>query len=83
MDIQEILAQLKEKFGDSFDISKVTSVLQGLDLKNISLPDIISKLHADGLLSSVGNLNIDSVKDNVIDSIKGKAGDMLGGIFGK
>ena len=83
MDIQEILAQLKEKFGDSFDISKVTSALKVLDLKNLSLPDIISKLHADGLLSSVSNLNIDSIKDNVVDGLKGKAGSMLGGIFGK
>lgn len=75
MDIQTILSQLKEKFGDSFDISKVTSVLKGLDLKNLSLTDIISKLHADGLLSNVSNLNLDSLKE--------KAGSMLGGIFGK
>ena len=80
MDIQEILAQLKEKFGDSFDISKVTSALKSIDLKNLSLPDIISKLHADGLLS---NVNLDSVKENVLDGLKDKAGSMLGGIFGK
>lgn len=84
MDIQDILAQLKDKFGDSFDISKVTSALKVLDLKNLSLPDIISKLHADGLLSNVGqHLNLDSVKDNVMEGLKNKAGGMLGGIFGK
>ena len=83
MDIQEILGQLKDKFGDSFDITKVTNALKLLDLKNLSLTDIISKLHADGLLSNVGNLNLDSVKDNVIDGLKNKAGGMLGGLFGK
>ncbi len=80
MDVQEIITQLKSKFGDSFDVSKVTSVLQGLDLKNFSLSDIIAKLKTDGLL---GNINIDSVKDNVIDGLKGKAGSMLGSMFGK
>ena len=83
MDIQEILAHLKEKFGDSFDISKVTSALKGFDLKNLSLTYIISKLHADGLLNNIGNIGLDSVKDNVIEGLKNKAGGMLGGIFGK
>lgn len=80
MDIQEIISQLKDKFGDSFDISKVTGVLKSLDLKNLSLTDIISKLTADGLLGKGG---LDNVKDNVIDGLKSKAGSMLGGIFGK
>ncbi len=83
MDIQEILGQLKDKFGDSFDISKVTSALKLLDLKNLSLTDIISKLHADGLLSNVGHLGLDNVKENVVEGLKNKAGGMLGGIFGK
>ncbi len=80
MDIQNILSQLKDKFGDSFDVSKVTSALKLLDLKNLSLTDIISKLAADGLLKNVG---LDSAKDNVIEGLKGKAGSMLGGLFGK
>lgn len=83
MDIHEILAQLKEKFGDSFDISKVTEHLKGLDLKNLSLTDIISKLHADGLLSNLGNMDLNNVKGNVLDGLKEKAGNVLGGIFGK
>lgn len=73
MNIQEILAQLKEKFGDSFDISKVTTLLQGLDLKNLNLSDIISKLNAEGLLKN----------DDLIDSLKNKAGGMLGNLLGK
>lgn len=80
MDIQEIIKQLTAKFGNSFDISKVTDVLKTLDLKNLSLPDIISKLGAQGLLE---NVNLDSVKGNVVDELKSKAGGMLGGIFGK
>lgn len=80
MDIQDIIKQLTLKFGNNFDISKVTDVLKTLDLKNLSLTDIISKLHADGLLN---NINLDDVKENVVDNLKSKAGSMLGGIFGK
>ena len=80
MDIQDIIKQLTSKFGNNFDISKVTDVLKTLDLKNLSLTDIISKLHADGLLN---NVNLDDVKENVVDNLKNKAGSMLGGIFGK
>ena len=80
MDIQDIIKQLTAKFGNNFDISKVTDVLKTLDIKNLSLTDIISKLHADGLLN---NVNLDGVKDSVVDNLKSKAGSMLGGIFGK
>ncbi len=80
MDIQQIIAHLKENFGDNFDIAKVTSALKGFDLKNLNLTEIVSKLHADGLLN---NINLDSVKGNVLDGLKEKAGGMLGGLFGK
>ena len=80
MDIQEIIKQLTAKFGDSFDISKVTEALKSFDLKNLSLTDIISKLGAQGLLQ---NVNLDRLKGNVVDELKSKAGGMLGGIFGK
>lgn len=80
MDIQDILSQLTAKFGDNFDISKVSDALKGIDLKNLDFSQILSKLHADGLLS---NLNLDSVKGGVLDGLKDKAGDILGGIFGK
>ncbi|MDE6479423.1 MAG: hypothetical protein K2L45_04060 [Muribaculaceae bacterium] len=80
MDIQAIIAQLKQHFGDNFDIAKVTSALKGFDLKNLDFKDIVSKLHADGLLN---NINLDSVKGNVLDGLKEKAGGMLGGLFGK
>ena len=80
MDIQQIISQLKDKFGDNFDIAKVTSALKGLDLKNLDFSEIVSKLHASGLLN---NVNLDSLKGNVIDGLKEKAGGMLGGLFGK
>lgn len=80
MDVQAIIAQLKDKFGDSFDISKVTEALKSIDLKNISFPDIVSKLHADGLLK---NVDLGAAKDGLMDQLKSKAGGMLGGMFGK
>ncbi|MDE6017802.1 MAG: hypothetical protein K2G85_03190 [Muribaculaceae bacterium] len=80
MDIQQIIGQLKDKFGDNFDIAKVTSALKGLDLKNLDFSEIVSKLHASGLLD---NVNLDSLKGNVLDGLKEKAGGMLGGLFGK
>ena len=80
MDSQQIIAHLKENFGDNFDIAKVTSALKGIDLKNLNISEIVSKLHADGLLE---NVNLDSLKGNVIDGLKEKAGGMLGGLFGK
>ena len=80
MAIQAIIAQLKQHFGDNFDIAKVTSALKGFDLKNLDFKDIVSKLHADGLLN---NVNLDSIKGNVLDGLKEKAGGMRGGLFGK
>lgn len=80
MDIQAIIAQLTQHFGDNFDIAKVTSALKGFDLKNLDFKEIVSKLHADGLLN---NINLDSVKGSVLDGLKEKAGGMLGGLFGK
>lgn len=80
MDIQAIIAQLTQHFGDNFDIAKVTNALKGFDLKNLDFSEIVSKLQASGLLN---NVNLDSIKGSVLDSLKGKAGDMLGGLFGK
>lgn len=80
MNIQDILGQLTAKFGNSFDVSKVTDLLKTLDLKNLSFSDIVAKLSAGGLLK---NVNLDDMKGGVIDDLKSKAGSMLGGIFGK
>ncbi len=80
MNIQEIISQLTEKFGGSFDISKVTELLKTLDLKNLSFADVVAKLQASGLLD---NVNLDSIKGGMLDGLKSKAGNILGGMFGK
>lgn len=77
MDIQQIISQLQGKFGNSFDVTKVTNMLQGMDLSKISFNDIVSKLATSGL---IGDLDGDGKKENIIDELKGKAEGMLGGL---
>lgn len=79
MEIQEIISHLTSNFGN-FDITKVTEVLKGIDLKNFDLSQIISKLHAEGLLDKA---HPSGESGDILDSLKDKAGDILGGIFGK
>lgn len=84
MEIQQIISQLQGKFGNSFDVPQVTKMLQGLDLSNFSFNDIVAKLASSGLI--IGDLDGDGVKEGLIDELKGKAGNMLGGLgkmFGK
>lgn len=78
MEITEIIGQLKDKFGDKFDVTLVTERLGGLDLKNMNFSEITSHL-----TDLIGDLDGDGVKESLIDEIKGKAGSMFGGIFGK
>lgn len=73
MEITEIIGNLKDKFGDTFDVTKVTEKLNGFDLKNMDMSEITSKL--SGL---IGDLDGDGVQEGIIDEIKGK----IGGIFG-
>lgn len=82
MDIQTIISNLKSQFGDKFDVAKVTEFLKGLDLSKISMPEITSKLVNSGLLKNLEGSNL----GNITDELKGKAGQMLGGLgkmFGK
>lgn len=76
MDIQNILSELTSKFGGSFDVTKVTEHLNGLDLNNLSMTEIIEKVKGSGL---VGDLDGDGVVESTFDEIKGK----IGSIFGK
>ncbi len=83
MDIQQIISQLQGQFGSSLNVPQVTKMLQGMDLSKISFSDIVSKLTEGGL---IGDLDGDGVQESLIEEIKGKAGDMLGGLgkmFGK
>ncbi len=83
MELNEIITQLKDKFGDKLDISKVTELLKGTDHSKMSFTDIVAKIKEGGLL---GDLDGDGVEEGLMDEIKGKASQMLGGLghmFGK
>ncbi|MCM1490131.1 MAG: hypothetical protein NC095_04820 [Muribaculum sp.] len=76
MDIQNIISQLQSKFGNNFDVSKVTESIKGMGDGKFSITEIIEKVKGDGLL---GDLDGDGVKESVFEEIKGK----IGSIFGK
>ena len=76
MDIQSILAELTSKFGGSFDITKVTESLKGIDTSKFSMSEIVEKIKGEGL---IGDLDGDGVKESAFEEIKGK----LGSLFGK
>ncbi len=75
MDIQNILSQLTAKFGDKFDVSKVTESIKGMGDGNFSLSEIIEKVKGDGL---IGDLDGDGVKESVFEEIKGKVSSLFG-----
>ncbi len=76
MDVQNIIGELKSKFGDKFDISAVTEHLKGIDTSKFSFSEIVEKIKGKGL---IGDLDGDGVKESPIEEIKGK----IGSIFGK
>lgn len=83
MDIQQIISQLQGKFGNSLDVPQISQMLQGMDLSKLSFSDIVSKLTQSGL---IGDLDGDGVQESLIDELKGKAGEVFGGLgkmFGK
>lgn len=80
MDITEIIGQLKDKFGDSLDMTKVTQLIGGMDGGKLDIAEIIEKVKESGLL---GDLDGDGKVESPIEELKGKAGQMFGSIFGK
>ena len=76
MDIQSIMTELKDKFGDKIDIAAITEHFKGTDLSNFSMSEIVEKVKNAGFL---GDLDGDGVKESLVDEIKGK----IGSIFGK
>ncbi|MCF0195070.1 MAG: hypothetical protein HUK00_07845 [Bacteroidaceae bacterium] len=80
MDVQQIINELQAKFGGNLDIAQITKALNGMDLKNMQLGDIISKLTQGGL---IGDLDGDGKVESLQDELIGKAKNVLGSLFGK
>lgn len=76
MELNTIIATLKEKFGDKLDVSKVKEMFKGQDLSKFSFQDIVEKVKSGGLL---GDLDGDGKVESTFEEIKGK----IGGLFGK
>lgn len=75
MEIQSVITQLKDKFGDQFDVTQITEKLKGMDLSNFSMSEIVDKFKGEGLL---GDLDGDGVKESIFAEIKGKVGSLFG-----
>lgn len=80
MEINEIISQLKDKFGNSINVEQITEKLKGFDHSKMSCTEIIAKLKDGNIL---GDLDGDGKVESTIDELKGKASKMFGGIFGK
>lgn len=81
MEIQEIIGQLKDKFGDKLDIEKIKEHLNDMDFSKISnISQILPHLKDGGFL---GDLDGDGVKEGLLDELKGKAEDLFGKMFKK
>ena len=80
MEINELIGQLKDKFGDTVNVSQITEKLKGFDHSKMSFTEIVAKLKEGSLL---GDLDGDGKVESTIDEIKGKAAQMFGGVFGK
>ncbi len=87
MDFGQILGGLQSQLGDKVDLSsikgpqdlsKLTQMLNGAELPSAA-KDLLSKLQAGG----AGDLDGDGVQESLADELKGKAEQVLGGLFGK
>ncbi len=80
MEINEIISQLRDKFGDSVNVGQITEKLNGFDHSKMSFTEIVAKLKNGNIL---GDLDGDGKVESTVDELKGKASEMFGGIFGK
>ncbi len=80
MEINEIISQLRDKFGDSVNVGQITEKLNGFDHSKMSFTEIVAKLKNGNIL---GDLDGDGKVESTVDELKGKASQMFGGIFGK
>ncbi len=81
MEINEIISQLKDKFGNSINVEQITEKLKGFDHSKMSFTEIIAKLKDGNILGDLDGF--DGKVESTIDELKGKASQMFGGIFGK
>jgi len=89
MDFGQILGQLQGQLGDKVDLSsikdkadinKIPELLNGVELPSAA-KDLLSKLQGGG--SPLGDLDGDGVQESLAEELKGKAEQVLGGLFGK
>ena len=75
MDIQEIVGQLSDKFGNKVNVDAITAHFKGMDTSKMSFNDIISKAKDANLL---GDLDGDGDEEGLFEEIKGKIGSLFG-----
>jgi len=80
MEISEVITKLKDQFGDKINVAKVKEMFNGKDMGKFSMSEIIEKVKSGGLL---GDLDGDGKVESAFSELKGKASDLLGGMFGK
>lgn len=76
MEFSEIINNLKEKFGDKLDVSKVTEMFKGHDMSGFSMSEIIDKVKNGGGL--LGDLDGDGKVESAWEEVKGKVSDLFG-----
>ena len=80
MDLQQIIEQLTKQYGSGLDINKIKKILEGVDIKNLNMAQIVSMLTKEGV---IGDLDGDGKVESLADEMKGVAEKMLGGGLGK
>lgn len=75
MDIQNIMSELKSKFGDKIDVSAVTEHFKDVDMSKFSMSEIVDKVKNAGFLK---DLDGDGKEEGIIEEIKGKFSSMFG-----
>lgn len=74
MDIQSVIAEMKDKFGDKIDVEAIKEKLKDVDLSKFSMTEIIEKVKG----ASLGDFDGDGVKESAFEEIKGKIGNLFG-----
>lgn len=76
MELQQIIDQLTKQFGPGLNVAQATKLLEGVDLKNIDMTQVINLLTKAGI---IGDLDGDGKVESLADELKGVAEKTLGG----